>query len=59
MTKGRMREFYQCDIDIAGAYDAMIPDAEIIRIVNEVFDSLGWEKYTVSSSLHASKPDHI
>jgi histidyl-tRNA synthetase len=47
MTKGRMREFYQCDIDIAGAYDAMIPDAEILRIINEVFDSLGWEKYTV------------
>jgi histidyl-tRNA synthetase len=21
MTKGRMREFYQCDFDIAGAYD--------------------------------------
>lgn len=47
MTKGRMREFYQCDIDIAGAYDPMIPDAEIIRIVNEVFSSLGWSKYTI------------
>ncbi|KAF2274965.1 histidyl-tRNA synthetase [Westerdykella ornata] len=47
MTKGRMREFYQCDIDIAGAYDPMIPDAEILRIVNEVFDGLGWEQYTI------------
>ncbi|GAB1310336.1 Cytoplasmic and mitochondrial histidine tRNA synthetase [Madurella fahalii] len=40
VKKGRMREF--------GAYDPMIPDAEIIRIINEVFDSLGWQgKYTI------------
>lgn len=48
MTKGRMREFYQCDIDIAGVYDPMIPDAEILRITTEVFNGLGWENYTVS-----------
>ncbi|KAL9604801.1 MAG: hypothetical protein Q9219_000249 [cf. Caloplaca sp. 3 TL-2023] len=42
MTKGRMREFYQCDFDIAGAYDAMLPDAEILRITCEVFQGLGW-----------------
>ncbi|KAK0840458.1 Cytoplasmic and mitochondrial histidine tRNA synthetase [Friedmanniomyces endolithicus] len=48
MTKGRMREFYQCDFDIAGAYDAMLPDAEIIRITCEFFQSLGWEgRYTI------------
>lgn len=49
MTKGRMREFYQCDFDIAGAlYDPMLPDAEIIRIVNEVFEGLGWHgTYTI------------
>ncbi|CAO3599067.1 unnamed protein product [Absidia cylindrospora] len=29
MTKGRLREFYQCDFDISGTYDPMIPDAEI------------------------------
>ena len=46
MTKGRMREFYQCDFDIAGTYDRMIPDAEIIRIVCEIFgeQGLGWDK---------------
>ena len=43
MTKGRMREFYQCDFDIAGQYDAMLPDAEILRIVCEVFGGLGWD----------------
>ena len=44
MTKGRMREFYQCDFDVAGAYDRMVPDAEILRIVYEVFgeQGLGW-----------------
>ncbi|KAK5124210.1 Cytoplasmic and mitochondrial histidine tRNA synthetase [Meristemomyces frigidus] len=48
MTKGRMREFYQCDFDIAGTYDPMLPDAEIIRITCEIFQSLGWEgRYTI------------
>ena len=48
MTKGRMREFYQCDFDIAGTYDPMLPDAEILRIVCEVFGGLGWEgRYTI------------
>lgn len=48
MTKGRMREFYQCDFDIAGEYDRMVPDAEIIHVINEVFDSLGWRgQYTI------------
>ena len=41
VTKGRMREFYQCDIDIAGPYDRMVPDAEIIRIIYEVFGEKG------------------
>ena len=48
MTKGRMREFYQCDFDIAGTSDAMVPDAEIIRIISEVFEGLGWNgAYTI------------
>ncbi|KAF1989676.1 histidyl-tRNA synthetase [Aulographum hederae CBS 113979] len=48
MTKGRMREFYQCDFDIAGVYDPMLPDAEILRITSEIFEALGWKgKYTI------------
>lgn len=43
MTKGRMREFYQCDFDIAGTYDPMLPDAEILRITTEIFEDLGWK----------------
>ncbi|KAK2739428.1 Cytoplasmic and mitochondrial histidine tRNA synthetase [Myotisia sp. PD_48] len=42
VAKGRMREFYQCDFDIAGVYDPMIPDAEILRIILEVFQALGF-----------------
>ncbi|KFY31080.1 hypothetical protein V493_01444 [Pseudogymnoascus sp. VKM F-4281 (FW-2241)] len=48
MTKGRMREFYQCDFDIAGTYDPMLPDAEIVKITTEIFSGLGWEgRYTI------------
>jgi histidyl-tRNA synthetase len=48
MAKGRMREFYQCDFDIAGSYDSMLPDAEIMRITCEIFEALGWKgRYTI------------
>lgn len=47
MTKGRMREFYQCDFDIAGSYDKMVPDAEILSIAVEGLTSLGIEKFTI------------
>ena len=40
MTRGRFREFYQCDFDIAGSYDVMIPDAEIVRVMYEVLKEL-------------------
>ena len=32
MTRGRFREFYQCDIDIAGVYPTMVPDAEVLKV---------------------------
>lgn len=49
VAKGRMREFYQCDFDIAGAnFDPMVPDAEVLKIINEVFEGLGWQgKFTI------------
>lgn len=40
MTKGRYREFFQCDFDIAGSYDAMLPDAECVKVVSEILNSL-------------------
>ncbi|KAL2145083.1 hypothetical protein VTI28DRAFT_7962 [Corynascus sepedonium] len=39
-SRGRLREFYQCDFDIAGIYDPMIPDAEMLCIIAEVFEAL-------------------
>jgi histidyl-tRNA synthetase len=38
--QGRYREFYQCDFDIAGNYDPMIPDAECIKIFDEILTDL-------------------
>ena len=29
LNRGRFREFYQCDFDIAGSYSVMVPDAEV------------------------------
>ncbi|XP_072256784.1 histidine--tRNA ligase, cytoplasmic-like [Pyxicephalus adspersus] len=37
---GRYREFYQCDFDIAGHYDPMIPDAECLKIMYEILSEL-------------------
>jgi histidyl-tRNA synthetase len=36
VNKGRFREFYQCDFDIAGECDLMVPDAEALTIMHEV-----------------------
>ena len=49
VTKGRMREFYQCDFDFAGqSGDPMVADSEVVRIIVEVFEALGWQgRYTI------------
>ena len=39
MKRGRFREFYQCDFDISGKYDPMLPDAEILTIMAEILES--------------------
>lgn len=43
ISRGRLREFSQCDFDIAGTYDTMVPDAEILRVIVEAFRGLGLE----------------
>jgi len=41
LAKGRYREFYQCDFDIAGSsYGRMIPDAECLCVAIEILDAL-------------------
>ncbi|CCK68654.1 histidine--tRNA ligase KNAG_0B02120 [Huiozyma naganishii CBS 8797] len=47
MTKGRMREFYQCDFDVAGAYEALVPDAEILSIIVEGLTALGINDFKI------------
>ncbi|CAF3336495.1 unnamed protein product [Rotaria sp. Silwood1] len=47
MTRGRYREFYQCDFDIAGDFDLMVADAECIKIVVEILDKLDLGQYKV------------
>ncbi|CAF4309387.1 unnamed protein product, partial [Rotaria sp. Silwood2] len=47
MTRGRYREFYQCDFDIAGNYDSMIPDAECVKIIAEILDKLALGQYKI------------
>ena len=47
MTKGRYREFYQCDFDIAGNSDDMLADAECAKIITEVLDEVGLDQYVI------------
>jgi histidyl-tRNA synthetase len=47
MSKGRMREFSQADLDITGAWDPMIPDAEIISLLCTVLTRLDVGEFTV------------
>ncbi|CAH1991326.1 unnamed protein product [Acanthoscelides obtectus] len=47
ISRGRYREFYQCDFDIAGAYDPMIPDAECVRIVFEILKVLEMPSFVI------------
>ncbi|MCV9385798.1 histidine--tRNA ligase [Reichenbachiella ulvae] len=44
--KGRYREFYQCDADVVGT-DSLLCEAEIIMMINEVFDKLGLKNFTI------------
>uniref|UniRef100_A0A8D8ZGP8 histidine--tRNA ligase n=1 Tax=Cacopsylla melanoneura TaxID=428564 RepID=A0A8D8ZGP8_9HEMI len=47
MTRGRYREFYQCDFDIAGVYDPMIPESECMMIVHEILSSMDIGKFVI------------
>ncbi|XP_065630999.1 histidine--tRNA ligase, cytoplasmic [Quercus suber] len=46
-SKGRYREFYQCDLDIAGQYEKMGPDFEIVKILTELLDELQIGDYEI------------
>lgn len=38
-TKGRYREFYQCDADVIGS-KSLVLDAELVQIIQDVFSQL-------------------
>ncbi|MEO9964331.1 MAG: histidine--tRNA ligase [Reichenbachiella sp.] len=44
--KGRYREFYQCDADVVGT-NSLICEAEIIAMINEVFNNLQLPDFTI------------
>ncbi|CAF0850393.1 unnamed protein product [Brachionus calyciflorus] len=39
-ARGRYREFYQCDFDIAGVYDKMLPDSECVKIMADILKKI-------------------
>lgn len=44
--KGRLREFYQCDIDVIGSAD-LLCEAEAAKIISVVFDRIGIKNITI------------
>jgi len=47
MTRGRYREFIQCDFDIAGNYYEMFADAECIKVIYEVLTGLDFKEFDI------------
>jgi histidyl-tRNA synthetase len=50
--RGRFREFWQCDADIAGAA-SMLADAEVIAILGEALSAVGLPNFTIQVSHRA------
>jgi len=44
--RGRYREFFQCDADVVGT-DSLLCEAEIILMMNEVFEKLQLQDFTI------------
>ncbi|HMR55398.1 MAG TPA: histidine--tRNA ligase [Candidatus Doudnabacteria bacterium] len=44
--KGRLREFYQCDVDVVGT-DSVLADAEVIACVAKALEALGLSNYKI------------
>ena len=47
--RGRLREFYQCDVDIVGS-DQARADAEVLAVAYELFKALGIKKFGIQVS---------
>ena len=44
--KGRFREFWQCDVDVAGS-DDLLADAEVLACFSECYSALGFQNVTI------------
>eukprot|EP00878_Enallax_costatus_P014599 GHUV01015273.1.p1 GENE.GHUV01015273.1~~GHUV01015273.1.p1 ORF type:complete len:810 (+),score=288.70 GHUV01015273.1:998-3427(+) len=47
LNRGRFREFFQCDFDIAGSYATMVPDAEVLKVLVGILTDLQLGQFTV------------
>lgn len=47
ITKGRYREFYQCDFDICGKFLPLLPDAETVVIGSKILRSFNIGKFVI------------
>lgn len=47
MNRGRYREFFQCDFDIAGVYSPMVADSEVLKVLVEILDDLALGDYEI------------
>ncbi|KAI0501257.1 hypothetical protein KFK09_016200 [Dendrobium nobile] len=46
-SKGRYREFYQCNFDVAGQCEVMEADFEVLKVLTEVLDELNIGDYEI------------
>lgn len=56
VSRGRFREFYQCDFDVAGSFAPMVPDAEVIGVGCDILSSLPIGDFVIKVRAGAS-PD--
>lgn len=47
LSRGRYREFYQCDIDFVGDYGSLKPDAECLKILSDTLTALKLGTFTI------------
>ena len=47
MNRGRFREFFQCDFDIAGSYSSMVADSEVLKVLVEILSDLRLGEFEV------------
>ncbi|MCD6097275.1 histidine--tRNA ligase [bacterium] len=58
MTRGRFREFYQCDVDVVGA-PPPIPDAELISLISDALSDIGFNRFIIKVSHRKFLPEFL